>query len=199
MQGLSLGAAPFVLHVAPNGADLLVRGESPMPPHRHPPPAREQPHALPIWPSRIRVLPSWMGPQVGPQLPRPSLRPESTGRPSPDPEISWGTKTQLWSMSVVGSFHCLGYFQGHSIQPVWVLPPFMWLSMLPSSGSTTFPNTWMDTWTVSSSGGSEPVCAVQFSSVQSLSHVRLCKPMDCSTPCPSPTPGAYSNSYLWYQ
>ena len=34
-------------------------------------------------------------------------------------------------------------------------------------------------------------------SVQSLSHVWLCDPMDCSTPdlpCPSPTLGAYSNS-----
>ena len=38
---------------------------------------------------------------------------------------------------------------------------------------------------------------VQFSSVQLLSHVRLCDPMDCSMPdfpCPSPTPWAYSNS-----
>ena len=36
-----------------------------------------------------------------------------------------------------------------------------------------------------------------FSSVQLLSHVRLCDPMDCSMPdfpCPSPTPWAYSNS-----
>ena len=132
-------------------------------------------------PSRMRVLPSWMGPCVGPQFPRPSLRPESTARPSPDPEISWGTNTQLQSMSVLGSFHCLEYFQGPSVRPVWVLPPFMWLSMLPSSGSTTFPNPWMDTWAVSPSGSSEPVCAVQFSSV-SQSCPTLCAPMDCSTP-----------------
>ena len=154
----------------------------------------------PSGPSRMRVLPSWIGPQVGPQLPRPSLRPESTGRPSPDPEISWGTKTQLWSMSVVGSFHCLGYFQGHSVQPVWVLPSFMWLSMLPSSGSTTFPNPWMDKWAVSSSGGSEPVCEVQFSSVtQSCSTLQTHGLQHTRLPCPSPTPGAYSNSYLWHQ
>ena len=38
--------------------------------------------------------------------------------------------------------------------------------------------------------------AVQFSSVVQL-HLILCNPMDCSTPgppCPSPTPGVYSNS-----
>ena len=39
---------------------------------------------------------------------------------------------------------------------------------------------------------------VQFSSVQSLSHVWLCDPMDWSKharpPCPSPTPGVHSNS-----
>ena len=36
---------------------------------------------------------------------------------------------------------------------------------------------------------------LQFSSVQSLSRVWLCDPMDCSTrlPCPSPAPEAYSN------
>ena len=37
----------------------------------------------------------------------------------------------------------------------------------------------------------------QFSPVQSLSHVWLCDPMDCSTscrpPCPSPTPGVHPN------
>ena len=32
------------------------------------------------------------------------------------------------------------------------------------------------------------------SSVQSLSHVWLCNPMDHRLPCPSPIPGAYSNS-----
>ena len=38
---------------------------------------------------------------------------------------------------------------------------------------------------------------IVYSSVQSLSYVRLCDPMDCSRPslpCPSPTPGVYSNS-----
>ena len=37
----------------------------------------------------------------------------------------------------------------------------------------------------------------KFSSVQSFSRVRLCDPMECSTPGlhPSPTPGVYSNSY----
>ena len=35
-----------------------------------------------------------------------------------------------------------------------------------------------------------------FSSIQLLSHVWLCNPMDCSTlPCLSPIPGACSNSY----
>ena len=36
----------------------------------------------------------------------------------------------------------------------------------------------------------------QFSSVQLLSHVQLCDPVDCSMPglpCPSPTPRVYSN------
>ena len=36
-----------------------------------------------------------------------------------------------------------------------------------------------------------------FSTAQSLSHVRLCHPMNCSNarpPCPSPAPGVYSNS-----
>ena len=32
------------------------------------------------------------------------------------------------------------------------------------------------------------------SSVQSLSHVRLCDPMSCRPPCPSPTPEVYPNS-----
>ena len=39
--------------------------------------------------------------------------------------------------------------------------------------------------------------SVQFSSVQSLSHVRLCDPMKSQharPPCPSPTPGVYWNS-----
>ena len=45
--------------------------------------------------------------------------------------------------------------------------------------------------------------SIQFSSAQSLSHVLLCDPMDCSTPgFPiSPTPRACSNSYSlsqWY-
>ena len=37
----------------------------------------------------------------------------------------------------------------------------------------------------------------KFSSVQSFSRVRLCDPMECSTPGlhPSPTPGVYSNPY----
>ena len=38
-------------------------------------------------------------------------------------------------------------------------------------------------------------CSLLFSSVQLLSRVRLCDPMDCMQharlPCPSPTPGAY--------
>ena len=42
------------------------------------------------------------------------------------------------------------------------------------------------------------VSFASFSSVQSLSHVRLCDPMDCMQhprpPCKSPTPGVYSNS-----
>ena len=39
-------------------------------------------------------------------------------------------------------------------------------------------------------------CSSQFSSVQLLSHVRLCYSIYCSKPglCPSPTPGVYSNS-----
>ena len=39
---------------------------------------------------------------------------------------------------------------------------------------------------------------IQFSSVQSLSLVRLCNPMNRSTPglpCPSPTPGVHSDSH----
>ena len=40
-------------------------------------------------------------------------------------------------------------------------------------------------------------CKCSISSLQLLSHVRLCDPMDCSTsrhPCPSSTPGVCSNS-----
>ena len=42
----------------------------------------------------------------------------------------------------------------------------------------------------------------KFSSIQLLSHVWLCNPMDCKhsrLPCPSPTPGACSNSCLLSQ
>ena len=35
---------------------------------------------------------------------------------------------------------------------------------------------------------------LRFSSVQLLSHVQLCNPMDARSPCPSPTPGVDSNS-----
>ena len=41
-------------------------------------------------------------------------------------------------------------------------------------------------------------CIIQFSSVQSLSHVRFCNPMKLQhtrPPCPSPTPRVYSNSF----
>ena len=38
------------------------------------------------------------------------------------------------------------------------------------------------------------VRSFQFKSV-AQSCLTLCHPMDCSTPCPSPTPGAYSNSW----
>ena len=38
-----------------------------------------------------------------------------------------------------------------------------------------------------------PMSSVQFSSV-TQSCPTLCDPMDCCTPCPSPTPGVYSNS-----
>ena len=40
----------------------------------------------------------------------------------------------------------------------------------------------------------EPRALTVFSSVQSLSHVRLCDPMNHRPPCSSPTPRAYSNS-----
>ena len=40
-----------------------------------------------------------------------------------------------------------------------------------------------------------PVLLIQFSAVAE-SCLTLCNLMDCSTlPCPSPIPGAYSNSY----
>ena len=43
------------------------------------------------------------------------------------------------------------------------------------------------------------LCSPLFSSVQSLSPVQLCDPMNCSARplCPSPTPGVHSNSCPW--
>ena len=78
--------------------------------------------------------------------------------------------------------------------------PFLSPGIFPTQGSN--PRLWRllhwqaDSFTTEPSGKPCISCSVQFSSV-AQSYPTLCDPMNCTrSPCPSPTPGVYSNSSI---
>ena len=87
-----------------------------------------------------------------------------------------------------------GSSMGLPKQEYWSGLPFPPPGDLPNPGiKPTFPELQADSLPLSQLGG--PFCCI--SSVQSLSGVRLCDPMDCSTPgfpVHQSTPGDYSDS-----
>ena len=85
---------------------------------------------------------------------------------------------------------CSGHYIKNSLQ--WKLPKCLWAEK------------WISKlWYVYRMISRIPIGInkLEFSSVQSLSHIRLCDPMHTRPPCPSPTPGVYPNSCpssWWY-
>ena len=105
----------------------------------------------------------------------------------------------IFNWRITASQYCVGFCpsQNESVMDIHMYPP-SWTSL---SHLTSHP-TYLSCHRVPVSA---PSHIANSHSVQSLSCVWMCNPMDCMQytrlPCPSPTPGAYSNSCpssWWY-